>query len=207
MIIVDNSGNIVSDADFRAANPLTSFPAVLQAQDVEAFGMNALVEAPQPAALPFYSVSPGAPAQVNGVWTQTWAQVAIDLVSAQAMQANTLSSACAAAIVAGFTSSALGSPHTYPSQEKDQLNLTASYASSLAPNLPAGWITPFWCADATGNWAWTSHTAAQIQQVGTDGNAAVLACQSQNATLQAQVAAATTVDAVAQVVWVAPATT
>lgn len=201
MILVNSSGVVVSEADFRAANPLTSFPAVLQPQDVEGFGMTVLVEVPQPASLPFYLLSEGAPTQINGVWTQTWAQVPTPLFMAQATQSATLNAACANAIVSGFTSSALGSVHTYPSKTTDQLNLTASYASSLAPNLPTDWATPFWCADSSGKWAWVNHTASQIQQVGSDGKAAVLAYQSQNAALQTQVNAATTVDAVAAIVW------
>lgn len=202
MILINSSGIVVSDADFRAQNPLTSFPAVLQAQDVEPFGLSVLVEIVAPANLQFYMVTEGAPTQVNGVWTQTWTQTPIAVSSAQALQSELLNSACASAITAGFTSSALGSPYTYPSKTTDQLNLTASYVSSLAPNLPSGWTTPFWCADATGKWAWVNHTAAQIQQVGIDGKAAILAFQSQNATLQAQVAAAATVDDVAKILWV-----
>ncbi len=51
------------------------------------------------------------------------------------------------------------------------------------------WATPFWCADANGNWNWVNHTATQIMQVGDDATAFVLAQQAQNAILQAQIAA------------------
>ena len=85
-----------------------------------------------------------------------------------------LREAARSAIVGGFTSSALGTPHTYPSNETDQANLIASVTASLYPALPADWTTPFLCANAAGVWDYRSHTAAQIQQVGSDGKAAIL---------------------------------
>lgn len=206
MILINSSGTVVSEADFRAQNPMCSFPAILQAQDVEPFGLSVLVEVLPPAIRQFYSIVEGAPTQINGVWTQTWTQIPFPVTSAQTSQSLILNNACANAIVSGFTSSALGSAHTYPSGITDQQNLAASVLASLLPGVATNWTTPFWCADSTGKWGWTPHTAAQIQQVGTDGKAAVMACQSQNATLQAQVAAATTVDDVAKVVWITPTT-
>ena len=118
------------------------------------------------------------------------------LAQAQQSQLATISSACAAAIIGGFKSSALGKPYTYPSNETDQLNLSGSVMSSLFPNLPANWTTLQVCCDANGNWAYLPHTVAQIQQVGIDFKAFKLNCLTRNATLQAQVAAATTVAAV-----------
>lgn len=112
-----------------------------------------------------------------------------------------LSSACQAQIYAGFQSSALGSAHAYPAKDKDQANLAASVLSSLYPGLPAGWTTPFWCADAQGNWTYVQHTAAQIQQVGADGKAAILAALQKNATLAQQVMAATTTSELESIVW------
>jgi len=63
------------------------------------------------------------------------------------------------------------------------------------------WSTPFWCESAAGVWAWIPHSASQIQQVGRDGIAAVLAMQAKNVAFAAQVMAATTVAAVDAVVW------
>jgi hypothetical protein len=157
-----------------------------------------------PVALP---VAPGnviteaAPALVDGVWTQVWTQTPIDLEFARSQQSYLLNSACAAAITSGFTSSALGSPHQYPSQMTDQQNLTTRVMASLTPGLDPGWTTSFWCADPDGKWTWTTHTAAQIQQVGMDGASAVKSHQDRNAQLQAQLLAATNVAEVTAVVW------
>ncbi|WP_175947648.1 hypothetical protein [Burkholderia pyrrocinia] len=123
------------------------------------------------------------------------------LAAAQAAQIAILDAACAKAITAGFTSTALGAAHTYPAQIADQQNLSASVLASLMPNLPSGWATPFWCADSTGTWTYANHTAAQIQQAGQDGKAAIIAAIEKKAGLVAQVNAATTVAAVQAIVW------
>lgn len=102
-------------------------------------------------------------------------------------QIASLAQACQAHIYAGFISSARGTPHTYPAKDKDQVNLSGSVVESLYSNLPAGWTTPFWCADAAGVWDFRPHTAAQIQQVGADGKAAITQALIKNATLAAQV--------------------
>lgn len=112
-----------------------------------------------------------------------------------------LSADCGAQIVAGFLSSALGAQHTYPAGSLDQINLTASVVASLLPGLPAGWTTPFWCADAEGNWTLAAHTEAQIQKVGADGKAAILTAIEKNTMLAAQVMAATTAADVDAIVW------
>ncbi|MEW9586237.1 hypothetical protein [Paraburkholderia sp. DGU8] len=124
-----------------------------------------------------------------------------DVDGAKASQTALVSAACQAAIVAGFTSSALGAPHTYPAKPTDQQNLNASVVASILPGVAAGWTTPFWCADGSGTWAYVMHTAAQIQQVGQDGKAAILACLTKNQQLAAQIDAATTVEAVHAIVW------
>ncbi|HDR9065468.1 hypothetical protein JQC70_22390 [Burkholderia contaminans] len=123
------------------------------------------------------------------------------LAAAQEAQIAALNAACAGAIAAGFISSALGAAHTYPAQITDQQNLSASVLASLMPNLPSGWTTPFWCADSSGAWSYAMHSAAEIQQVGQDGKAAILAAISKKAALAAQVNAATSVADVQAVVW------
>jgi hypothetical protein len=108
---------------------------------------------------------------------------------------------CRGQIYAGFVSSALGAPHTYPAKDKDQANLTASVVSSLLPGRDATWSTPFWCADAAGAWAMRPHTAAQIQRVGDDAKAAILTAIAKNEQRSLEVLAAGSVAAVKAVVW------
>lgn len=124
------------------------------------------------------------------------------LAFSKAAKIDELRAACSDAIYAGFTSSALGGvAHTYPALDRDQANLTASVLASTLPNLPAGWTTSFWCADAAGAWAFRPHTAAEIQQVGMDGKAAIEAALQKNANLAATVEAALTEAEVAAITW------
>lgn len=123
------------------------------------------------------------------------------LADAQAAQIGQNSAACQTAITAGFQSSALGDWHTYPAKVTDQQNLNASVVASLLPGIPATWVTPFWCEDENGSWAYVYHTAAQIQKVGQDAKGAILSNLTKNAQLQAQVMAATTVAEVQSINW------
>ncbi len=63
------------------------------------------------------------------------------------------------------------------------------------------WSTMFWCEDSSGTWAWASHSAAQIVQAGRDIKAVIMAYRTKNATLAAQIAAATTVADVEAITW------
>lgn len=112
-----------------------------------------------------------------------------------------LRAACESAIVDGFTSAALGSPHTYPSDIKAQINLMGSVTDSLIPDLPEDWSTPFWVSDTQANWKWEAHTAAQIQQAGRDGKGSVVAAQTKLGELTASVKAAKTKKAVEAITW------
>lgn len=116
------------------------------------------------------------------------------LANARAAQIAAITQSCAAAIVSGFASSALGTAHTYPSQPTDQTNLIGAVASGLA-------TVNFWCADSTSVWGLTSHTAAQIKQVLADGGTQRMAYSAKLAGLAAQVQAATTVAAIQAIVW------
>ncbi len=126
------------------------------------------------------------------------------LAAAQAAQSSKLTVACQAAIVGGFTSSALGSAHIYPSSQTDQINLLGSVSDAQLNATTANWTTPFWCEDSAGLWGFRQHTAAQMIQVGQDGKSHVVACQTQLATLAAEVQAAMTVAAVQAIVWTNP---
>jgi predicted NAD/FAD-dependent oxidoreductase len=129
---------------------------------------------------------------------------AVLLAEAQTEKQGELSAACQAAIVSGFQSSALGSVHAYPSALIDQQNLASSVLASIMPGLATDWTAPIWCADSTGSWLFQPHTAAQAQQVGADSTAAIQALRTKNATLQAEVQAATTAAAVQAVTWALP---
>ncbi len=127
--------------------------------------------------------------------------VAESLASAKSAKASELSAACAKAIVNGFTSSALGSAHIYPSDQNDQANLNANVVSSLLPNLPTNWTTPQLCCDSAGVWTYRAHSMSQIQQVGVDGKAAVLLQLAHHVDRRAALQAVTTVEAVNAIVW------
>lgn len=111
-------------------------------------------------------------------------------------------------IYSGFHSNALGADYLYPANEDpphhDQQNLNASVVASILHAGEADWTTPFWCADADGVWAMRPHTATQIQQVGEDGKARILACMVQNDALTQQVNNATTIEAIQGIVWQSP---
>jgi hypothetical protein len=123
------------------------------------------------------------------------------LSQAQAAKIASLRAACSLHIVSGFQSSALGSAYFYPSDPTSQTNLSGSVVSSLLPNLAVNWTTPFWCSPDGTNWIFAQHTVAQIQQVGSDIKAMVVAAQTQLATLTAQVLAATDVATVDAISW------
>ena len=146
---------------------------------------------------------PGAFTYINGVFAiaNSAAYSQYCLTPAQNSKIASLTASCAAAITAGFTSSALGSMYTYPSQLTDQQNLAANVLSSLLPALPSTWTTPQMCMNAAGVWEYVNHTAAQIQQAGSDGKTAILAALTQKQTLVNQVMTATTVTEVNAINW------
>lgn len=112
-----------------------------------------------------------------------------------------LNMAAQSQIYEGYTSDALGTPHHYPAKDKDQTNMVASVTDSYNPTNTAEWVTPFWCEDANGVWAYRVHTAAQIQKAGSDGKLAILAALSKNAGLQALVASAETEAELSAIEW------
>ncbi len=123
------------------------------------------------------------------------------LDAARQKRSAALSLTCAEKIIGGFTSSALGSEHHYPSEIKDQINLMGSVTDSIMPGLPSGWKTPFWCRDSDGAWSYKMHDASQIQQAGRDGKAHVVNCQTTLETLNGKIASAKTVAAVNAISW------
>jgi hypothetical protein len=104
-----------------------------------------------------------------------------------------LDAAYAQATQAGFTSSALGSPHVYPSTQEAQFDLVGTVI--------LGVDSPFACVDGEGVKAARLHTAAQIQQVFQDGAAYKLGLYTRLQQRLAAVEAAETVSEVIAVEW------
>lgn len=129
------------------------------------------------------------------------AEAATGLHQAKTAKLAELKAACRAIIEAGFTSSALGEPHSYPATDTDQRNLHAAVLASLLPNLPDDWTTPAWCRDSTGQWARRPHTVAQIQQVGREGKQAIDAAVQRKAEREAEVLTANSASDVFAIVW------
>lgn len=71
-----------------------------------------------------------------------------------------INKACETAILQGFESDALGSPHRYSSTLEDQLNLTGA--------IQRGSAIPFPCWNVEGSKAFRNHSIEQLQQVGDD---------------------------------------
>lgn len=114
------------------------------------------------------------------------------LAKAQTEKITSLSAACQTYLLAGFTSSALGSTHNYPSTLTDQQNQASVAASGAGGSL--------WCE--TGSiWGFMAHTDAQATQVVTDWKTYLNAAQTKLQTLAASVNAATTVAAVQVISW------
>jgi hypothetical protein len=114
------------------------------------------------------------------------------LVTAQATKVATLSQACRATITNGFTSSALGSLHAYPSTPTDQQNLTDALMSAETNAL--------WC-EAAGVWSLVAHTVTQAVQVHTDWLTFRVAQQTRLVTITGQVNTTTTIEGVAAFGW------
>ena len=92
-----------------------------------------------------------------------------ELLSAQKLaKINELKAAASVALTSGFTSSALGSVHTYGSTSVDQTNLHSAVVAAIGA--PEGWTTLESCKAENADWAYVAHTGAQLQQVASDWN-------------------------------------
>ena len=172
----------------------TATSEVLQWQDTEKFSYGT-----PPTGTAILAVTSAEWADQGGTWyvasgtlTQTNPNA---LPQVQASQAALLRTACQSAITGGFTSSALGSAYNYPSDPTSQSNLNTVAGSPSGGSL--------WC-ESGGVWAMKPHTQSQAQAVLASFVAWLNSCQSQLATLTAEVNAATTVSAVQAITWTAP---
>lgn len=120
-----------------------------------------------------------------------------DLDRARAERTIAINTDCRAAIIGGFTSSALGTPHVYDSEETDQINIVGAAL--------AGVDQPYKCLDpSTDVKSFHLHTAAQLQQLLADGAARKYRCIAQANLLKAQVQAAQTYEELQTIVWSDP---
>ncbi len=108
-----------------------------------------------------------------------------------------INTSCEAAIVGGFTSSALGSVHIYQSDRDDQINLMGLVTAGADDLLKCG------VDDGNGNitWDWKQHTTAQLKAVFDDGALFKKQQLIKANTLKAQVSAATTAEELDGIVW------
>lgn len=116
-----------------------------------------------------------------------------ELTAAKRAKIEEINACCRAKIVGGFSSAALGAPHTYDSEEADQLNLIGAIA--LNSDLP------YRCTDAAGVKDFRPHTAAQLKQVAADGAAVKLSALEKAALLKASVLAVNDIAALAAIKW------
>lgn len=124
-----------------------------------------------------------------------------NMINLQNFKSSQITKQCASHILDGFVSGATGVNYRYPSNDRDQVNLSGTIQKSLLPGAQSSDYYPFLCADANGVWDYRLHTAAQIQQVGVDAYNAILNYRIKNATLQAQIAQATTKAELDLIVW------
>jgi len=123
------------------------------------------------------------------------------MLMARAEQFRLVDQSCKDAIVAGFSSAALGMVCNYPSKPEDQTNLIAAVTASQSAALPADWVVLFLCSDSNGLWDYRLHTAAQIQQVLADGVAQRIAYSQKIARLVAEINQAESPLEVQTIVW------
>lgn len=135
---------------------------------------------------------------VSGAAGEFSAPAGPTLAQAQAAQIAIIEAACSAAILAGFTSSALGASRTYGSNPTDQNNLLNAALASQGQS--STWSASLWCANGT-TWAYTPHTPTQVQQVNADWMTYRQTQQQKYASLIGKINAATTVAAVQAISW------
>jgi hypothetical protein len=182
MILVNNSGTITSEANFREMNPLISFPAILTADAISPYGMYILQENPAPTASSFYNITEGAPSLVNGTWQQTWVQTPLDLSDAQSMILSNLASARYAAQISPVTIGGI-SLNANPAS----ITMLNSAIASLGTSTTA-------TVNFKAQSGWTVMNLAQLQAFSTAINAQIQFCFSNEFAQTQNIMALTTTD-------------
>jgi len=133
-----------------------------------------------------------APPNFNQKYDPTSQTFVDNLAAFKTSQIKMLNTSCGAAIVGGFTSSALGlGAYTYASDPIQQSNiLSCAAVGGLLACCPPG-----------GSWSKTAHTPTQATQVLTDFSTMRDTNRTKLDTLTAEVNAATTVAAVQAITW------
>lgn len=108
-------------------------------------------------------------------------------------QAAKINNSCAAAIIGGFNSAALGTPHHYTCTLEDQANLLGLVLLGSGGE--------FTCTDAAGVKARRPHTLGELKAVLADGGAYKDGCLSKARLLKDQIANAADVAAVSAIIW------
>lgn len=108
----------------------------------------------------------------------------IDLEKLRLQITNKVNGICAIKIISGFTSSALGSPHLYDSNQDDQLNLVGLVSLNE--------IVMYKCTDQSGVKEYRVHTSDQIKQVLSDGAKRKTSLLQTAFSLKSEIQAATT---------------
>jgi hypothetical protein len=127
----------------------------------------------------------------NSSFTAPLAAQAPTLAQVQATQSAAMQTACKAAIEGGFTSSALGSAYTYPSDPNTQTNISLAAANG----------GPLVCQSSGAVWGLMTHTPAQALQVQKDMATHIQVQQTTYWGLIAEINAATAVAAVQAISW------
>jgi predicted NAD/FAD-dependent oxidoreductase len=136
--------------------------------------------------------TPGHTVQDGALVAPTPASAEEQLATARNNQVSALRHAEQTTLTRGFSSDALGQPHTYPSNTGDLLALFVALGD-------AG--TSIWCMDAEGAWSYAPHSVEQIDRVMEDLRAFRQAQQTKLGELVQQVRAAITADAVRAITW------
>lgn len=123
------------------------------------------------------------------------------LTNTQTRKISALNASCDAAVTSGFTSTALGTAHTYLCGPNDQTQLTAQAFDAYRNAAVLGWTCWLTCKNLAGVKARREHTSAQILLVADAGKLHVATQLSNRDTKVTLVNAALTVEQINAVTW------
>lgn len=77
LIRLRSDGSVITDQEFRAANPATSFPVDLSVEILDSFGADPVLEGPQPQLTRYQTAAMQGVRRDGNAWITNW--VAVDL--------------------------------------------------------------------------------------------------------------------------------